>query len=126
MSGLLAAQPHHDGSARYVDHAAPSVGDRVPVRLRVPAGMDVDAVHVRTVVDAEPKFTEATVPETEEGDDGATWWQGDVVVGNPAVSYRFLLETRHGPLWVNGSGAWGRDVADRDDFVLSTYDPPPD
>ena len=124
--GSLAAQPHHDGSARYVDDGAPSVGDRVPVRLRVPADVDVDAVHVRTVVDAEPKFAEATVLETEDGDDGATWWQGDVVVGNPVVSYRFLLETGSGPNWVNGSGVWRRDVADRDDFVLATYGPPPD
>ena len=125
MSPVAAAQPHHDGSARYLDDAAPSVGDRVPVRLRVPAGLDVDAVHVRSVVDAEPTFTHAVALESEPGEDGATWWQGDVVVGNPVVSYRFLLETTAGPQWVNGAGTWARDVADRDDFVLSSHEPPP-
>ena len=45
----LAAQPHHDGSARYVDDPAPALGERVGVRLRVPAGVDAEAVHVRAV-----------------------------------------------------------------------------
>ncbi len=57
----------------------------MPVRLRVPAGLGVDAVHVRSVVDAEPTFTHAVALESEPGEDGATWWQGDVVVGNPVV-----------------------------------------
>lgn len=122
----VGSQPHHDGSARYVDDQAPSIGDRVAVRLRLPAAVSADAVHVRTVVDAEPKFTPAAVVETEPGDDGATWWQGDVIVGNPVASYRFLVETSAGTRWVNGAGTWTRDVADRDDFVLSTHSLPPE
>ena len=42
------------------------------------------------------------------------------------TSYRFLVETSAGSRWVNGAGTWRRDVGDRDDFVVSTFPPPPD
>ena len=123
----LAAQPHHDGSARYVDDPAPALGERVGVRLRVPAGVDAEAVHVRAVTDGEPKYTVAAVVGAEPGDDGAIWWEGEVRAVNPVTSYRFLVETTaSGVQWVNGAGTWRRDVGDRDDFVLSTFSPPPD
>ena len=31
-------QPHHDGSALYVSHADPQLGDEVAVRVRIPEG----------------------------------------------------------------------------------------
>lgn len=122
----LAAEPHHDGSASYLSAPAPSLGERVNVRLRLPAAPGADAVHVRAVVDGQPSYTTATVTEREPGDDGATWWEGELAITQPVTSYRFLLETAGGIRWVNGAGTWARDVADRDDFVLSTFDPPPD
>jgi alpha-glucosidase len=122
----LAAEPHHDGSPRHLDDPAPALGDHVGVRLRVPVGLAVDAVHVRAVNDGEPKYTEAKVAEREPGDDGAVWWRGEVRAVNPVTSYRFLLETSAGSWWVNGAGTWPREVPDRDDFVVTTYDLPPD
>ncbi len=122
----LAAQPHHDGSRRYLDDQAPDLGDRVGVRLRVPAAIGAEAVHVRAVVDGEPKYTKATIHERESGADGAVWWQADVTIRNPVTPYRFLVETPGGVRWVNGAGTSHRDVGDRDDFVVSTFPPPPD
>jgi alpha-glucosidase len=122
----LAAQPHHDGSRRYLDDQAPDLGDRVGVRLRVPAAIGAEAVHVRAVVDGEPKYTKATIRERESGADGAVWWHADVTIRNPVTPYRFLVETPRGVRWVNGAGTWHRDVGDRDDFVVSTFPPPPD
>lgn len=121
-----ASQPHHDGSGRYLSNPAPALGDHVTVRLRVPSSVEPEVVHVRTVIDGEPEYTTATLTEREPGDDGAAWWEASIEVGNPTVGYRFLLETPAGTLWVNGAGSWTRDVADRDDFVVSTYEPPPD
>lgn len=117
---------HHDGSARYLSEAAPELGSKVAVRLRVPAGLGVSDVRVRSVGDGEPHYTVATVSETEPGDEGATWWEGHVTVTNPVTPYRFLLETPAGPCWVNGRGTHSYDVADRDDFVVSTFDAPPE
>ena len=81
---------------------------------------------MRAVTDGEPKYTVATVVGAEPGDDGATWWEGEVRAVNPVTSYRFLVETPTGVQWVNGAGTWRRDVGDRDDFVLSTFAAPPD
>ena len=121
----LAALPHHDGSARYLSNPAPAVGEHVAVRLRVPSSITVDAVHVRSVIDGEPEYAVATLVEREPGDRGAAWWEAELEVSNPTVGYRFLLETPAGPLWVNATGSWTRDVPDRDDFVVSTYALPP-
>ena len=122
----LAAQPHHDGSPRYLDDQAPDLGDRVGVRLRVPAAIGAEAVHVRAVVDGEPKYTKATICAREPGDDGAVWWHADVTIRNPVTPYRFLVESAGGVRWVNGAGSWHRDVGDRDDFVVATFPPPPE
>lgn len=121
----FAATPHHDGSPRYLDDGAPALGDRVPVRLRVPASLRVTDVHVRCVNDGEPHYEMASVAAAEPGEDGAVWWEGEVRAVNPVTPYRFLLQTAAGPRWVNGRGMSPIDVADRDDFVLSAHEPPP-
>lgn len=121
----LAANPHHDGSAAYLANEAPQLGERVSVRLRVPASFSATDVHVRSVSDGEPHYDMASVVETESGEGGAVWWEGEVRAVNPVTPYRFLLETPAGPRWVNGRGTSPIDVADRDDFVLSTHQPPP-
>jgi len=126
---LLADQPHHDGSPSYLSDAAPRLGDRVAVRLRVPASFGATGVYVRSVADGEPRYEVAAIADREPGDDsgpGAVWWEGELHVVNPVTSYRFLVETSAGPAWVNGAGTFAYDVADRDDFVVSTFDPPPD
>jgi len=54
-----------------------------------------------------------------------TWWRVDVEVRNPVTGYRFLLDTGHGPQWLNAAGVSRRDVPDATDFRLLSYDPPP-
>ena len=58
------AQPHHDGSARYVANQRPRLGDIVDVLVRVPLENDVDAVHVRTSPDGEQQFDAAQLIPT--------------------------------------------------------------
>lgn len=124
--GLL-DQPHHDGSPSYVSTQAPTLGQTVQVRLRVPRGpgapSSVTAVHVRTTPDAEVHYAEAALVREDEHED---WWQADVVVHNPVTGYRFLLSG--GPAayrWLNGTGLHDRDVPDAADFRLVASDAPP-
>ncbi|MGA8978067.1 MAG: glycoside hydrolase family 13 protein [Pedococcus sp.] len=119
----LLGQPHHDGSELYVSNPYPGLGERVTVRVRVPHGADVTAVHVRTTPDAEPVFTDARVERTTQTD---TWWAADIAVHNPVTNYRFILEG--GPTayqWLNGTGVHQRDVPDAADFRLTAYGAPP-
>ncbi|HEX6969759.1 MAG TPA: glycoside hydrolase family 13 protein [Micromonosporaceae bacterium] len=121
MSGLRL--PHHDGSVLYVPEQTPDLGDVVPVFVRVPAGVPVRRVFVRTAPDGEPTFAPARVDRRNA--DGDTWWRADVLVRNPVTNYRFLLDHPDGNRWLTAAGVVGHDVADHTDFRLVAYDPPP-
>ncbi|HZE51163.1 MAG TPA: hypothetical protein VE074_16440, partial [Jatrophihabitantaceae bacterium] len=64
--------PHHDGSELYVSDPTPSLDDTVDVFVRVPRGLDVRALHVRTTPDADPSFAEATI---DRQDAHEVWWR---------------------------------------------------
>ena len=120
----LLARPHHDGSALYVDRAAPAPGERVTVRVRVPHGHDIDQMHVRQVTDGEPEFSAARITSRTATD---TWWSADVVCHNPVTSYRFIMSgPTDGYLWLNAAGLSRRDVPDVFDFRLTTFGLAPD
>lgn len=128
----LAQNPHHDGSPLYVSNAAPSLGDVVRVRLRVPRAFgDVVAVHTRSNPDFEPRYSEAVIVASEgDGNGGAggavDWWEASVTVENPVHGYRFLVTLTGGErYWVNASGLHDIETLDTEDFKLITYPAPP-
>ncbi|HET8970963.1 MAG TPA: glycoside hydrolase family 13 protein, partial [Candidatus Nanopelagicales bacterium] len=94
------------------------------IRVRVPLSAGVDAAYLRVVEDAEPRY----VPATGSGHlDGEDWYTAEITVHNPVTQYRVLLD--RGPAgytWLNGTGEYAREVSDRHDFRLTTYDPGPD
>jgi alpha-glucosidase len=99
----LLDEPHHDGSALYVD------GDV----LRVHVPQDVDSVLLRYVEDGEARAVEATTA-------GDGWWSARLPLTNPVMNYRWLLTGGElGYAWLNGLGLVDHDVPDADDFVLS-------
>jgi alpha-glucosidase len=125
-------QPHHDGSPVYVGSKTPSLGDGVPVWVRVPAAAGVDAVHLRTVADGEPAFTTARVDDARTGraiggyGRGDVWWRATVAMRNPVTRYRFLLlGSGRAPLWLTAAGVVDHDLPDDTDFRLVAYDSPP-
>ena len=80
-------------------------------------------MHVRTVVDGEPRYSAGLVSSRDEVE---TWWECELAIASPFVHYRFLLEGGHEPYhWLNASGMWVHDVPDSLDFHVSTFDPPP-
>ncbi|AZI59300.1 glycoside hydrolase family 13 protein [Nakamurella antarctica] len=116
--------PHHDGSSLYVGDSTPRLGDRVPVRVRVPSGSGVDAVRIRAIRDAEPTLVQA---KRDGGDDHEDWFTADVEVHNPDTRYRIQLDRGlQGYSWLNGTGEHYRDIPDAHDFRLTTHDPGPD
>ncbi|MBD0347936.1 MAG: glycoside hydrolase family 13 protein [Thermoleophilia bacterium] len=120
----MLAQPHHDGSARYVLERPPELGGEAVVRLRVPSGTAVDHVVLRSFVDGEIRVAEA---EVDEEGDGETWWSASFEVGNPVTPYRWLLAGGDvGYAWVNGLGVVRHDVPDADDFVMTPGDGGPE
>lgn len=126
---------HHDGSELYVPAHTPELGERVPVRIRVPAGGGVSAVVVRVVQDAEPRWVRA-VPDGADplsGDPDAAdrFLVAEIPVHNPVTSYRLMAlgaagTGSSGSTWVNGAGEFDREVTDQYDFRLTVFDPGPD
>jgi alpha-glucosidase len=116
--------PHHDGSPLYVSSQTPALGDVVTLWVRVPAGYDARGVHVRTVVDGEPRFLPCVLDPSREGPD--TWWRVDLEILNPVQNYRFHV-TRPGasPVWLTAAGIVERDLPDGTDFRIVTHQPPP-
>jgi alpha-glucosidase len=118
------ALPHHDGSPLYVSTAAPTLGETVQVRVRIPRSFgDVPAVRTRSNPDHEPRFTDAVVVPSE---DGWSWWQAPVTVENPVHGYRFMITRADGSsVWLNATGVYEIETLDAEDFKLVAYDPAP-
>ena len=110
--------PHHDGSAAYVLDRPEELGGSATVRLRVPHGTEVEHVVLRAVRDGEPRAVRAELDEETETD---SWYRATFTVDNPTTRYRWLLAGGAvGYAWLNGLGVIPHDVADADDFVLTT------
>jgi len=119
----LVDEPHHDGSPTYVGVGPHTLDSTVRVRLRVPDTCSTERVRLRSTPDAEPSVVEALIERREHG---ATWWGTDLVLHNPLTNYRWLLDGGDlGRCWVNGAGAFHRDVTDDADFRISTAEPAP-
>lgn len=120
----LLDRPHHDGSDAYVLERPDELGGTATLRLRVPRGVVVDDVVLRAVVDGEPRNVKAVLDEESETD---AWYRASFQVDNPSTRYRWLLSGGSvGYAWVNGLDVIGHDVADADDFVLTTDPGGPD
>jgi alpha-glucosidase len=125
----LEHEPHHDGSPAYLSPSggrpgtAPSLGERVTVRLLVPHASGFDTVFVRTTPDAEPTYRPARKVATLAAVD---LWDAEVEVVNPVSPYRFLCEGPGGSGWVSQIGFTEHDIPDTWDFRLLASPPPPE
>jgi len=123
MSHLASArQPHHDGSPLYVPDQRPELGKPTDVFVRTYRDYPVETVAVRSVMDGEPRFTEAVI-DRRGGE--WTWWRATVTAGNPCTPYRFLLAGAGSYLWLNAAGTHAREVTDAGDFKLLAGHHPP-
>lgn len=118
------APAHHDGSALYVGTPHPTLGDVVELRVRVADSLGVEALHVRSTPDGEPRFDEAR-PIPDAAAAGERWWTASVLMVNVELNYRFLLRTAQGLRWLTAAGLSRTDVTDDTDFVLTAHRPAP-
>lgn len=117
--------PHHDGSALYVSNSSPELGDRIRVRLRVPAGYGpIRSVHVRSNPDQEPEWAFARALGITGGWE---WWEAELTVRNPTLRYRWLVVHENGRTdWINQAGIDTIETRDADDFVIAASAGAPD
>jgi alpha-glucosidase len=120
---------HHDGSPRYVRSAGGSdlrLGDEVVLRLRAGHAAPIERILLRTCPDGEQEFVEMQLEDSPTRAAAACrWWRANLRLNMPVTSYRFLLFTREGAWWYNGSGLHRYLPTDAEDFrLLAGYQAP--
>jgi alpha-glucosidase len=116
------AAVHHDGSPRYVSRLHPDLGDRVRLRLRTGAAAPIRRAFLRT----SPEGEELLTPLSPAPAPGRTrWWTVELVVSEPLVHYRFLLEAEDGVWFYGAAGPSAHDPLDGADFRMVAGAAPP-
>jgi alpha-glucosidase len=116
------AAVHHDGSAVYVSNPYPRLGERVRLRLRVGSAAPLRRAFLRTTPDGEQAFAQL---QPAENLPPARWLGVELVVSEPKVHYRFVLEADDGVWFYNAAGIEDHDPPDAFDFqLLADFDPP--
>ena len=114
----LLDRPHHDGSSLYVAPGPRHLGQRVRIRLWVPAGYGESRVWVRALRDGSPLRLRARLAS---GNAHERWYEADLPLDNPVVGYRWMVVREGGYQWVTGRGVFDRDVTDAGDFKVSVH-----
>ncbi|NDE72051.1 MAG: glycoside hydrolase family 13 protein [Actinobacteria bacterium] len=110
--------PHHDGSELYVSNSAPTLGEKVTLKVRVPKGDPAKSLFVRIVQDGEPVIYPMRRTGSKKNE---SWWQASVEIVSTLTNYRFLLRHGHDFRWLNAAGVFSRDVVDHFDFKLVAH-----
>jgi len=122
---LLALSPHHDGSPLYVPSQSPKLGEGVTLRLRVHQSIgQVTKVSARQSENGEAFFSKRAKPIPSS--DGWVWWEMTILMANPVVGYRFLIELADGECWwLNTQGISKTEPVDFFDFRITTISDAP-
>jgi alpha-glucosidase len=114
--------PHHDGSEIYVSDAAPRIGDKITLRVRVPKSYSFTKAFIRIYEDGEPRSYELTLDKKQATE---SWWKVKVEVVNLRISYRFVFVSENKYEWLNAHGVSDHDVHSNDDFKIVAIAPYP-
>ena len=117
MSYLMprSALPHHDGSELYVSNDAPSIGDSVTLKVRVPHTYTFEKAFIRLYHDGEPRSFEL---KAGKKGDVETWWSIRVAIENISTLYRFVFVAEGKYDWLNAAGIFDHDVHSNNDFQI--------
>ena len=107
--------PHHDGSDLYVSNSAPTIGETITLRVRVPHAYTFAKALIRLYNDGEPRTFEL---KKKKSNSVESWWEVAVAVENKNISYRFAFIDRGKYNWLNAAGVFDYDVHSNNDFQL--------
>ena len=102
--------PHHDGSSLYVSNSAPSIGDTITLKLRIPNSYNFEKGFIRIYEDGEPRSYELKLGK-ENGLE--RWYEVKIT-----VIYRFVFVAKDKYDWLNAFGLSNHDVHSNNDFQI--------
>jgi alpha-glucosidase len=113
--GLNFLAPHHDGSELYVSNIAPSIGDLVELRVRIPKEYEFEEAFVRLYEDAEPRTHKLKKIKSNATE---SWYQVTIKIYNVHTIYRFVFIGKGKYEWLNANGLTDHDVHSNNDFQI--------
>ena len=108
-------KPHHDGSDLYVSNSAPSIGDKVTLKVRVPNIYPFEKAMVRIYQDGEPRIFELRLSKKGAVE---SWYQVSIEIVNLQSLYRFAFIGQGKYEWLNARGLFDHDVHSNNDFQI--------
>jgi len=115
--------PHHDGSELYVSNEAPSIGENVTLKVRIPNTYTFARAFVRLYHDGEPRSFDLKQAHKGEVE---SWWSVKVSIMNLSTSYRFVFVDDGKYEWLNAAGVFDYDVHSNNDFQIVALPSYPD
>lgn len=107
--------PHHDGSEIYVSDEAPSLGQTVNLRVRVPSTYSFEKAFIRVYEDGEPRSYELRRAEFTQNE---IWLEINIKIVNVHTLYRFVFVAKGKYEWLNAFGLFDHDVHSNNDFHI--------
>ena len=107
--------PHHDGSSLYVSDSAPSIGDSITLKVRVPNSYQFEKGFIRVYEDGEPRSYEL---KAGKKNDVERWYEVKITVVNVHTVYRFVFVAKDKYDWLNAFGLSSHDVHSNNDFQI--------
>lgn len=107
--------PHHDGSELYVSNIAPTIGEKVNLKVRIPNDYMFQEAYVRTYEDGEPRTYLLKKIQTLKVE---SWYQVSITIHNTHTIYRFVFIGDGKYEWLNASGLSDHDVHSNNDFQI--------
>ena len=111
----MSKSPHHDGSDLYVSNSAPSIGDKVTLKVRVPNTYIFEKAMVRIYQDGEPRIFELKLSKKGAVE---SWYQVSIEIVNLQSLYRFAFIGQGKYEWLNARGLFDHDVHSNNDFQI--------
>lgn len=108
-------KPHHDGSDLYVSNSAPSIGDKITLKVRVPNTYLFEKAMVRIYQDGEPRIFELKLSKKGAVE---SWYQVSIEIVNLQSLYRFAFIGQGKYEWLNARGLFDHDVHSNNDFQI--------
>ena len=113
---------YHNSSASYVSDPNPKLNDTVTMQIRVDAKAPIRKVYLRTFPDGEQALT---LMEKVKENELFTLWHSPMLINQPNVHYRFILEAGDGVWTYTAAGATATMPLDSTDFqLLADYHSP--
>jgi alpha-glucosidase len=119
---IFSLAPHHDGSDLYVSNCAPTIGDKVTLKVRVPKNYHFEEAYIRVYEDAEPRTHKLEIFSSLENEN---WWQVKITITNIHTIYRFVFVGPNKYEWLNARGLSDHDVHSNNDFQIVATPPNP-